>query len=203
MPTFKRIRITEEKLLAWTRIVPIGELRQHPDNPHNGDVERIQTSIKVHGIFRSVVVSEDLVILAGNHTYQGALGEGKTAMVCHVLPIAHDHPQAIEIMLADNGAYEGSSNDAVTVLELLSRVESQMGTLEGALYSAGRRDRLVEALSRREAGPLTTPAAAPETAADPQSAAPDFTPASLDEQGKLDEKSPIECPNCGHHFRPK
>jgi len=29
---------------------------------------------------------------------------------------------------------------------------------------------------------------------------PDFEPASIDEQGRLDEKKPIECPECGHHF---
>jgi ParB family chromosome partitioning protein len=29
---------------------------------------------------------------------------------------------------------------------------------------------------------------------------PDFEPVSVDEQGRLDEKKPIECPECGHHF---
>jgi ParB-like chromosome segregation protein Spo0J len=29
---------------------------------------------------------------------------------------------------------------------------------------------------------------------------PDFEPASEDEQGKLDEKKKIECPECGHEF---
>jgi len=29
---------------------------------------------------------------------------------------------------------------------------------------------------------------------------PDFEPSSIDDQGRLDEKKPIECPECGHHF---
>ena len=29
---------------------------------------------------------------------------------------------------------------------------------------------------------------------------PDFEPGSIDDQGRLDEKKPIECPECGHHF---
>jgi len=31
---------------------------------------------------------------------------------------------------------------------------------------------------------------------------PDFAPGSEDDQGKLDEKSPIECPHCHKHFTP-
>ena len=27
-----------------------------------------------------------------------------------------------------------------------------------------------------------------------------FNPSSIDEQGRLDEKNPIECPKCGHEF---
>ncbi|MGI8922746.1 MAG: hypothetical protein ACR2HJ_01685 [Fimbriimonadales bacterium] len=30
----------------------------------------------------------------------------------------------------------------------------------------------------------------------------DFTPASIDEQGRLDEKTPVTCPECGHSFTP-
>ena len=29
---------------------------------------------------------------------------------------------------------------------------------------------------------------------------PDFQPASIDEQGRLDQKAPITCPECGHEF---
>jgi hypothetical protein len=31
---------------------------------------------------------------------------------------------------------------------------------------------------------------------------PDFEPASADEQGRLDKKNPITCPQCGHEFIP-
>ena len=34
------------------------------------------------------------------------------------------------------------------------------------------------------------------------SEAPDFAPGTEDDQGKLDEKSPIECPHCHMHFTP-
>jgi hypothetical protein len=32
---------------------------------------------------------------------------------------------------------------------------------------------------------------------------PDFQPVSIDEQGRLDQRSPIECPECGATFIPK
>lgn len=31
---------------------------------------------------------------------------------------------------------------------------------------------------------------------------PDFKPGTIDEQGRLDVKNPIECPQCGHEFTP-
>jgi len=31
---------------------------------------------------------------------------------------------------------------------------------------------------------------------------PGFGPVSEDEQGKLDEKTPVTCPSCGHEFTP-
>lgn len=32
---------------------------------------------------------------------------------------------------------------------------------------------------------------------------PDFQPVGIEEQGRLDEKSKVECPECGHMFAPK
>lgn len=31
-------------------------------------------------------------------------------------------------------------------------------------------------------------------------ATPEFEPGTIDDQGKLDEKKPVECPACGHEF---
>lgn len=32
---------------------------------------------------------------------------------------------------------------------------------------------------------------------------PDFQPVDIDEQGRLDQKKPVVCPECGHEFVPK
>ena len=36
-----------------------------------------------------------------------------------------------------------------------------------------------------------------------ESEVPDFEPVGIDEQGRLDQKAPVTCPNCGHEFVPK
>lgn len=36
-----------------------------------------------------------------------------------------------------------------------------------------------------------------------ESEVPDFQPASIDDQGRLDQKKPITCPHCGAEFTPK
>lgn len=33
-------------------------------------------------------------------------------------------------------------------------------------------------------------------------AEPDFEPVGIDEQGRLDQKTPVTCPHCGHQFNP-
>lgn len=32
---------------------------------------------------------------------------------------------------------------------------------------------------------------------------PNFQPVGIDEQGRLDQKKPVVCPECGHEFVPK
>ena len=32
---------------------------------------------------------------------------------------------------------------------------------------------------------------------------PDFEPVGIDEQGRLDQKATVKCPECGHEFIPK
>ena len=37
-------------------------------------------------------------------------------------------------------------------------------------------------------------------AADAGITPPDFQPVGIDEQGRLDQKKPVTCPECGHEF---
>jgi ParB-like chromosome segregation protein Spo0J len=41
-----------------------------------------------------------------------------------------------------------------------------------------------------------------ESAPDLSSGTPNFEPASVDEQGRLDQRAKVECPECGHEFTP-
>lgn len=135
MPTSQRIQITPANLLKWTKVLPISSLSPHPRNPRIGNVERIETSIERHGQFRSIGVSEDLFILFGNHTYQAMMAQGVTEVVAHVLPLAHDHPQAIEILLADNHAGDDSEYDNTLLVEALKAVEGEYDNIVATLYT--------------------------------------------------------------------
>ena len=41
-----------------------------------------------------------------------------------------------------------------------------------------------------------------ELATDAGIAPPDFAPVAADEQGRLDQKATVKCPDCGHEFTP-
>lgn len=56
-------------------------------------------------------------------------------------------------------------------------------------------------------GALTAPDLAGLWTADELAAllpgSPDFAPVGIEEQGRLDERTPVTCPECGHRFVPK
>lgn len=60
-----------------------------------------------------------------------------------------------------------------------------LGLLEETSFDSEAVNEMLEALANGERQPM-----------------PDFEPASEDEQGRLDEKKKVECPECGHEFTP-
>ncbi len=82
--------------------VAVGDIRPHPDNPRQGDVDVLMESLRVHGQYKPIVVSEDGVILAGNHTYFAAMELGFPQMDVVRLPFPFDDPRATKVMLIDN-----------------------------------------------------------------------------------------------------
>jgi hypothetical protein len=139
----ERRQFTAEELKKWTEVVAIDSVKPHPRNPNNGDQERINESIEAHGQFRTVVLSQDDYLLAGNHTYAGAMEKGKKTLGVIRLPLMHDHPQAIEIMLADNHIGRKGKDDKGILEELLMEVKESQGNLLGAGFQDDELDRLL------------------------------------------------------------
>lgn len=138
MTTKARHRLTAADLVVER--VNINELKQHPRNPRMGDPENIASSVRAHGQYRALVVSSDGFILAGNHTYQALLGEKVSEVAVHRLPIKHDDPQAIEIMLADNRTSDFSRYDDAVLSALLVELPDPMA----AAWEPGDVSRLLE-----------------------------------------------------------
>lgn len=99
----------------------LSDLRQHPRNPRNGDVDLIAESLEVNGQFKPIVLANDGTILAGNHSYQAALSLGWETMAAVTLDLDPDSPEAVRVMLADNRTSDVGANmyDDRALLDLL------------------------------------------------------------------------------------
>lgn len=109
-------------------LVDAGRLTPHQQNPNNGDVEEIVTSVQVNGCYRPVYAAPDGRIIAGHHLYAALLELGATQVP--VLFLDEGAEVAYKrIMVGDNEIARRARNDPGVLLEVLKeiRVESEHG----------------------------------------------------------------------------
>jgi len=159
-------------------MVPIGRLKQHSRNVNHGDFGAIEESIKASGFWGALVVRrETSEILAGNHRYAVAKSLGYSELP--VTWVSCDNDTSLRILLADNHTGRLGSDDPNALAELLAELAATDKGLLGTAFSGDDLQVLLDDL----AGPM-------------------FDPATIDEQGRLDEKKKCRCPKCGHEFTP-
>lgn len=159
---------------TWRAAFPIDELEPHPDNPNRGDVDTIAESIDANGFYGAVMVQESRKrIIAGEHRWRAARQEGMTKLP--VILVDCDDDEALRIMLVDNRSAEKANRDD----DILARLLSSLPELTGTGY---------------DDDDLATLVAASDTSG--------FAPIPEDEQPRLDELTPLECPACGHTWTP-
>lgn len=142
-----RKQLAPEDLI--TVIVDITDIEPAPENARRGDIELIGNSIEMHGQFRPILVSEDGVVLAGNHTYAAALAAGKEKIVVTRLKgIMYDSPQAKEIMLMDNRANDVATYDDELLTRMLKEVDKQVGSLAGTGFEDDFLKKLIEEMNQ-------------------------------------------------------
>lgn len=124
-------------------------LQTHPENPRQGDVGAIYTSIKHHGVYTPVIAQRSTGhILVGNHRYRAMLEAGLTEIP--VIWRDVDDETGVKIMLADNRSSDLASNDESAVLDLLQRLPD----LDGSLYDGDDLDDLTMLLDGQQARDL-------------------------------------------------
>lgn len=108
----------------------IDSVEPHPENYNNGDVDEIATSIQKIGMYGPIKVQRSTgYIVAGNHTW----------MACKMLnatqvPIVYadlDDEEAISVLVRDNELARAAKPDHYQLVQLLDRIKTNEGNLEG------------------------------------------------------------------------
>ena len=158
--------------------IPTGELIPYARNAKKHDdsqVAKLAGSIKEFGFNNPVLIDKDNGIIAGHGRIMAAQKLGLENVPCIRLGHLTD-TQRRAYILADNRLAEigGGWDEEMLKLEL-----AELAALDFDISEIGFGAENIENLDE-----------------------PNFEPGTEDDQGKLDEKSPIECPHCRKFFVP-
>jgi ParB family chromosome partitioning protein len=185
MPRKTVAPVPQDDLTTTLELVPLADLRPHPrnDGAHPPEaLAHLKQSLTEHGVYRNVVVAQDGTLLAGHGVVEAAQALGHTHIAVQRLPYPPDDPRSLQVLVGDNHIARLRMQDDAALVALLQEL-AQDDPL--ALLGTGFDEAALKALAE-QAGIIT----------------PDFQPVGIDEQGRLDEKSPLECPACGHTWVP-
>jgi hypothetical protein len=104
-----------------TRLVPLGELRPHPENANLGDVAAVRESLRLYGQWRPLVAQvrdgEPLRVLIGHTMLRAAQAEGWDRLSVHER--ACDDDEARRILAIDNRSRDLAKTDEAALVRLL------------------------------------------------------------------------------------
>ena len=160
---------------------PLTWIKPNPAN-YNGHSEAqiaaIVASFIEFGVDQPVITNAQGVLIAGHGRVEAARQAGMTEYPVVVNDLSS--LDATRRMIGDNRLAALAEPDDKALAELLRQLQAE-DALEGTGYDEAGVNRLLAQIS-----------------AEP----PDFQPASIDNQGRLDRKNPVTCPECGHEFTP-
>jgi len=127
--------MSENKLPAPdvpTEVLALADLIPHPRNyvihPEE-QLVHIQQSLRDHGVYRNIIISQDNYILAGHGVVSAALGLGMTEIAVYRAPVAHDHPHALMILTGDNELRHLAEKNDRELSELLKEINDEQGLM--------------------------------------------------------------------------
>lgn len=170
--------MTDAELHDNVDLVDADDLLPYGSNPKEHppeQVDKIASSIKRFGWDQPIVIDEDGEILKGHGRHQAArkLGLDRVPVIRRV-GLTDAEKRAARI--ADNRTAQSEWDDGLLEAELELLDESDM-SMEATAMDDGEIEGLI--------GPP-----------------PDFGAVDGDDQPRLDETEPVECPECGHNFDP-
>lgn len=129
----------------------LSELQPHPQNPRQGDVGAIHTSIEANGFYGALVVQKSSgFVLAGNHTLLAARDSG--AVKVPILELDVDDETALKILLVDNRSSDLATYDDPMLLGILAALNEH-----ASLVGTGYEESDLEALNRVVNDPFVPP----------------------------------------------
>lgn len=158
--------------------VPAGQLLANPFNHRRHPKQQrdvVEGSIRELGFLKSVLVNKTTGhVVDGDERIMQALQHGEETLVDVEYVELSEAQEKLALLLLDKS--------------------SELATVDDDAFETLMRD--VHTGEQAIADMLT------EWAQDLGIVSPDFQPATEDEQSRLDEKSKLSCPECGHEFTP-
>lgn len=118
-------------------MVTLTSLKPHPRNTHAHpphQIAELVASLEQHGLYRNVVIANDGTLLAGHGVVEAAQAVGLEALPVRRLPVDPDAPEALQVLIGDNGIAHLAMRDDRALTDML-RDLAQEG--EAGLRSTG------------------------------------------------------------------
>lgn len=130
------------------QMVPAGDIKPHPDNYNNGDVDEIEQSLILDGCYRPIYASKRTGhILAGHHLYEALLRQGLREVP--VSWIDTDEAGELRIIAKDNQIARLARPDPGLLLKMLKKVAAGEHGLAGTGFNE---DHMLELLNHNAGG---------------------------------------------------
>lgn len=155
----KTLPTTADPAAQTYELVPIGRLKEHPENPRRGDVVGIGVSITENGFFGAVLAQRSTKrVIAGNHRLRAARAAGIKKIP--VLWTDVDDARALKILLADNAESDKAEYDPRALADVLGSIVGEIHieqeitrALAGTGYDANAFDQILEQVEQLEKTP--------------------------------------------------
>lgn len=137
-------------------LVPIDQVKQHPDNPNNGDDDNLVESIQTNGFVTAITADANTgYIVAGNTRYRALHALGATQIP--VIWVDHwDKEGAVRYLVGDNASSRRAVMDQAALLALLGELaETERGLIGTSITESEYEKMLLDFAAEVDAPDLT------------------------------------------------